>query len=48
MINMVLKIERWPENPIAWPGKWDWRVSKTYNPDALFAVEHTFFTRQAD
>jgi predicted GH43/DUF377 family glycosyl hydrolase len=33
---MDLKIERCPENPIVWPGKWDWRMSNTYNPGALY------------
>jgi predicted GH43/DUF377 family glycosyl hydrolase len=33
---MNLKIARCPENPIVWPGKWDWRMSNAYNPGALF------------
>jgi predicted GH43/DUF377 family glycosyl hydrolase len=33
---MTLKIERCPENPIVWPGKWAWRMSNTYNPAVIF------------
>ena len=33
---MTLKITRCSENPIVWPGKWDWRMSNVYNPGALF------------
>jgi predicted GH43/DUF377 family glycosyl hydrolase len=33
---MALQITRCPENPIVWPGKWDWRMSNAYNPGALY------------
>ncbi len=33
---MALKITRCKENPIVWPGKWDWRMSNAYNPGALY------------
>ena len=33
---MALKITRCAENPIVWPGKWDWRMSNAYNPGALY------------
>jgi predicted GH43/DUF377 family glycosyl hydrolase len=33
---MALQIARCPENPIVWPGKWDWRMSNVYNPGALY------------
>ena len=33
---MALKITRCPENPIVWPGKWDWRMSNVYNPAAIY------------
>jgi hypothetical protein len=29
---MALNSTRCPENPIVWPGKWDWRMSDVYNP----------------
>jgi beta-1,2-mannobiose phosphorylase / 1,2-beta-oligomannan phosphorylase len=33
---MAVRITRCPENPIVWPGKWDWRMSNAYNPGALY------------
>jgi predicted GH43/DUF377 family glycosyl hydrolase len=33
---MALRITRCPENPIVWPGKWDWRMSNVYNPAAIY------------
>jgi predicted GH43/DUF377 family glycosyl hydrolase len=33
---MILKITRCAENPIVWPGKWDWRMSNAYNPGVLY------------
>lgn len=33
---MTLKITRCPENPIVWPGKWDWRMSNVYNPAVIY------------
>jgi predicted GH43/DUF377 family glycosyl hydrolase len=33
---MPLKITRCPQNPIVWPGKWDWRMSNAYNPAVLY------------
>jgi hypothetical protein len=36
---MPLKITRCPENPIVWPGKWDWRMSNVYNRPGDCATE---------
>jgi predicted GH43/DUF377 family glycosyl hydrolase len=33
---MAFKFTRCPENPIIWPGKWDWRMSNAYNPAAIY------------
>jgi predicted GH43/DUF377 family glycosyl hydrolase len=33
---MALEITRCPENPIVWPGKWDWRMSNVYNPAVIY------------
>jgi predicted GH43/DUF377 family glycosyl hydrolase len=33
---MALKIARCPENPIVWPGKWDWRMCNVYNPAVIY------------
>lgn len=33
---MALKMTRCPENPIVWPGKWDWRMSNVYNPAVIY------------
>ena len=33
---MAIEIARCPENPIVWPGKWDWRMSNAYNPTVIF------------
>jgi len=33
---VALKITRCPENPIVWPGKWDWRMSNVYNPAVIY------------
>ncbi len=33
---MALIITRCGENPVVWPGKWDWRMSHAYNPAALY------------
>jgi predicted GH43/DUF377 family glycosyl hydrolase len=33
---MTIHITRCAENPIVWPGKWDWRMSNAYNPGALY------------
>jgi len=33
---MALKITRCAENPIVWPGTWDWRMSNAYNPGAIW------------
>lgn len=32
---MALKITRCPENPIVWPGRFEWRMCSVYNPGAL-------------
>ena len=32
---MALKITRCPENPIVWPGRYEWRMCNVYNPGAL-------------
>jgi predicted GH43/DUF377 family glycosyl hydrolase len=39
---MSLRITRCAENPIVWPGKWDWRMSNAYNPGALYE-DGTFY-----
>jgi predicted GH43/DUF377 family glycosyl hydrolase len=33
---MAIKITRCPENPIVWPGKWDWRMCNVYNPAVIY------------
>jgi predicted GH43/DUF377 family glycosyl hydrolase len=33
---MALRITRCPENPIVWPGKWEWRMSNVYNPAVIY------------
>jgi predicted GH43/DUF377 family glycosyl hydrolase len=33
---MALKVTRCPENPIVWPGKWEWRMSNAYNPAVIY------------
>jgi predicted GH43/DUF377 family glycosyl hydrolase len=33
---MTPRIARCPENPIVWPGKWDWRMSNAYNPAVIY------------
>ncbi len=33
---MALNIIRSSENPIVWPGKWEWRMSNVYNPAVIF------------
>ncbi len=39
---MPFKITRCPENPIIWPGQWDWRMSNAYNPGALYEDGHFY------
>jgi predicted GH43/DUF377 family glycosyl hydrolase len=31
-----IKIARCPENPIVWPGRYDWRMSNVYNPGVIY------------
>ncbi|MCX7027028.1 MAG: glycosidase [Spirochaetes bacterium] len=31
-----MNITRCSENPIIWPGKWDWRMSNAYNPAVMY------------
>jgi predicted GH43/DUF377 family glycosyl hydrolase len=33
---MSVNITRCPENPIVWPGKYEWRMSNAYNPGVIF------------
>jgi predicted GH43/DUF377 family glycosyl hydrolase len=44
---MALKITRCAENPIVWPGKWDWRMSNAYNPGALYEDGKFFLYERA-
>ncbi len=44
---MALKITRCAENPIVWPGKWDWRMSNAYNPGALYEDGRFFLYERA-
>jgi predicted GH43/DUF377 family glycosyl hydrolase len=40
---MPPKIARCPENPIVWPGKWEWRMSNVYNPAVLLDDDGRFY-----
>ena len=38
-----MQITRCPENPIVWPGKWDWRRVATFNPGAIIDDDGRFY-----
>ncbi len=44
---MTLHITRCRENPIILPGKWDWRMSSTYNPGLIYEEGRFFLYERA-
>jgi beta-1,2-mannobiose phosphorylase / 1,2-beta-oligomannan phosphorylase len=43
MKNMPFKFTRHPENPIVWPGLYDWRRCVTFNPGVLLDDDGKFY-----